>query len=61
MNDHIITRTSIDIAIASLKYLQNEEIMTDTEQNHIDADNIVLNLLPKEIQTEFYKIHMWYA
>ena len=58
--DFSIPKEKIDSAIKALKELQGE-ISVDTEQNHIDADIILMNLLPREVVEEYEKIHKWYA
>ncbi len=58
MKDYIISKEQIDNAVKALKELEND---SDTEQAHVEADEILLSLLPTEIQEEFNKLHKWYA
>ena len=49
---------TIEEAIKRLKELQTDG---DTESAHGEADDILCELLPKEVVDEYNKISKWYA
>ena len=56
--DYVISKDRLNKAIEDLKLIDEDG---DTEQAHVDADDVLVNLLPEEIGKYFDKISKWYA
>ena len=59
MVDYRISRNKIEEAIKQLEDIDNK--YSDTEQAHIDADAVLMDLLPDDLVKAYEKISKWYA